>query len=242
LTRSVGGFRSRPLNQAQKNRASRAGARIVRPSPSRIDRAAPGGSADHRQGRPGEGPRAHFRLRHRARLPAVVERADPHVGNRKPVHAQGRNGAVGGAAGLSPGREDGRVSLLEAFIESISLTTDLDRWDQGSASLTLMTLHCAKGLEFDVVYMVGMEEEVFPHVNSFRPDVHDLEEERRLCYVGMTRAKSRLTFTYAESRRLYGFRQHNLPSRFLNEIPTSLYETITRFSPESDEEETVILD
>lgn len=140
------------------------------------------------------------------------------------------------------GREDGRVSLLEAFIESISLTTDLDRWDQGSASLTLMTLHCAKGLEFDVVYMVGMEEEVFPHVNSFRPDVRDLEEERRLCYVGMTRAKSRLTFTYAESRRLYGFRQHNLPSRFLNEIPTSLYETITRFSPESDEEETLIFD
>ena len=138
--------------------------------------------------------------------------------------------------------KDKRHGLLEAFIESISLTTDLDRWDGGSDSLTLMTLHCAKGLEFDVVYMVGMEEEIFPHVSSFRGDREDLEEERRLCYVGMTRAKSCLTFTYAESRRLYGFRQHNLPSRFLNEIPRSLYETAGRFTSEAEEEETVVLD
>ncbi|HLD56500.1 MAG TPA: 3'-5' exonuclease, partial [Candidatus Omnitrophota bacterium] len=114
--------------------------------------------------------------------------------------------------------------LLEAFIESISLMTDLDTWDGGSNSVTLMTLHTAKGLEFPIVFMVGMEEEIFPHVNSFGEDFQDLEEERRLCYVGITRAKEKLYFVYANSRRLYGTRQHNLPSRFLNEIPSHLFE------------------
>ncbi|HLD56239.1 MAG TPA: 3'-5' exonuclease, partial [Candidatus Omnitrophota bacterium] len=113
--------------------------------------------------------------------------------------------------------------LLEAFIESITLTTDIDTWDGGSNSLTLMTLHTAKGLEFPIVFMVGMEEEIFPHVNSFGSDTRDLEEERRLCYVGITRAKEKLYFIYADSRRLYGSRQHNLPSRFLNEIPSHLF-------------------
>jgi DNA helicase-2/ATP-dependent DNA helicase PcrA len=125
---------------------------------------------------------------------------------------------------LNAGQNTGGEGLLEAFIESVSLVTDLDSWDGGSNSLTLMTLHCAKGLEFPIVFMVGMEEEIFPHVNSFGGDVSDLEEERRLCYVGMTRAKEKLYFVYADSRRLYGSRQHNLPSRFLNEIPSNLFE------------------
>ncbi len=90
--------------------------------------------------------------------------------------------------------------------------------------MTMMSLHTAKGLEFPVVFMVGMEEEIFPHVNSFSGGTQELEEERRLCYVGMTRAKEKLYFVYADSRRLYGSRQHNLPSRFLNEIPTDLLE------------------
>jgi DNA helicase II / ATP-dependent DNA helicase PcrA len=125
--------------------------------------------------------------------------------------------------------------LLEAFLESISLTTDLDEWDGGSNSLTLMTLHSAKGLEFPIVYMVGMEEEIFPHVNAFTGDDRDLEEERRLCYVGITRAKRKLTLTYAHSRRLYGFQKFNLPSRFLSEIPSSLYEeTHSMLSPAYD--------
>jgi DNA helicase II / ATP-dependent DNA helicase PcrA len=131
--------------------------------------------------------------------------------------------------------------MLEAFLESISLTTDLDSWDGGSNSLTLMTLHTAKGLEFPHVYMVGVEEEVFPHVNAFDGEGHELEEERRLCYVGMTRAKEKLTLIYANSRRLYGFRSHNLPSRFLNEIPPHLYAETGRLSSHL-EEETVLLD
>ncbi len=133
-----------------------------------------------------------------------------------------------------------REGLLEAFIESITLTSDVDTWEAGSNSLTLMTIHCAKGLEFPIVFMVGMEEEIFPHVRSFGGDIQDLEEERRLCYVGMTRAKEKLYLAYANSRRLYGSRQHNLPSRFLNEIPPHLYDQADRVGSTIDE--TVFLD
>ncbi len=124
--------------------------------------------------------------------------------------------------GNTGAREFKFQGMLAQFLETISLTTDLDGWDVGSNSLTLMTLHSAKGLEFPIVYMVGMEEEIFPHVNVFSQDSEDLEEERRLCYVGMTRAKEKLTFTYANSRRLYGTQKFNLPSRFLSEIPSTL--------------------
>jgi len=112
---------------------------------------------------------------------------------------------------------------LHAFIESISLMTNLDTWDAGTDILTLMTLHTAKGLEFPIVYMVGLEEGIFPNINSYTDDPSDLEEERRLCYVGITRAKDKLHMTYARERRLYGTRQSNLSSRFLNELPDHLY-------------------
>ncbi|HOW59440.1 MAG TPA: UvrD-helicase domain-containing protein [Candidatus Omnitrophota bacterium] len=116
-------------------------------------------------------------------------------------------------------------SPLESFLESIELVTDLDAWDQGTNVLTLMTLHTAKGLEFPIVYMVGMEEGIFPHVNSYMGASDEMEEERRLCYVGITRAREKLHLSYATQRRLYGAVQHNLPSRFLNEIPAGLYDT-----------------
>jgi DNA helicase-2/ATP-dependent DNA helicase PcrA len=120
--------------------------------------------------------------------------------------------------------EEEAGNLLESFLESISLTTDLDRWESGSNTLALMTFHTAKGLEFPIVFITGMEEEIFPHVHSFGESTEDLEEERRLCYVGMTRAKEKLCLSYADTRRLYGSRQHNLPSRFLNEIPAHLFD------------------
>lgn len=129
-----------------------------------------------------------------------------------------------------PNQEVSREGLLDAFLESIALRSDADDVETETEWLTLMTIHCAKGLEFPVVFMVGMEEEIFPHVNSFGEDVRELEEERRLCYVGMTRAKEKLYMTYANSRRLYGFREHNLPSRFLNEIPPELCDMPDRFS------------
>lgn len=118
---------------------------------------------------------------------------------------------------------DNTATQLEAFIESITLESDVDQLRDQDNVLNLMTLHSAKGLEFRVVFMVGMEEEVFPHVNVLAGGDSALEEERRLCYVGITRAKEKLHLSYADCRRLYGYRSFNLPSRFLGEIPSNLY-------------------
>lgn len=106
---------------------------------------------------------------------------------------------------------------LDSFLEEISLLSDIDQADQSSDAVTLMTMHSAKGLEFPVVFMVGMEETIFPHSRAFY-DQADMEEERRLCYVGMTRAREELYMSYAARRLLYGGQQHNPPSRFLSEF------------------------
>lgn len=106
---------------------------------------------------------------------------------------------------------------LEGFLEEVALVSDLDGADFGSDAVTLMTLHSAKGLEFPVVFMTGLEETLLPHSRALY-DQHEMEEERRLCYVGMTRAREELFMTYTTSRMLYGGVQHNLPSRFLSEI------------------------
>ena len=89
--------------------------------------------------------------------------------------------------------------------------------DESAGQVTLMTLHNAKGLEFRAVFMLGMEDGIFPHMRSI--EENDIEEERRLCYVGMTRARERLTMTHAMRRSLYGRTDTNLPSRFLDELP-----------------------
>lgn len=106
---------------------------------------------------------------------------------------------------------------LEGFLEEVSLVSDLDSADFNGDAVTLMTLHAAKGLEFPVVFMAGLEETVFPHSRALY-DQSEMEEERRLCYVGMTRARQELYLIYATSRMLYGGVQHNPPSRFLSEI------------------------
>ncbi len=106
---------------------------------------------------------------------------------------------------------------LDGFLEEVALVSDLDSADFGSDSVTLMTLHAAKGLEFPVVFMAGMEETIFPHSRALY-DQSEMEEERRLCYVGMTRAREELYLISASSRMLYGGVQHNPPSRFLSEI------------------------
>jgi DNA helicase II / ATP-dependent DNA helicase PcrA len=106
---------------------------------------------------------------------------------------------------------------LTSFLEEVALVSDLDNLKDASNAVTLMTLHSAKGLEFPVVFMPGMEESLLPHGRSLF-DQSELEEERRLCYVGMTRAKEELYMLYADSRILYGGIQHNPPSRFLSEI------------------------
>ena len=110
-----------------------------------------------------------------------------------------------------------------------SIRLSLDAGEHEAAefedSVQLMTLHSAKGLEFPLVFMVGMEESLFPHKRSM-DDPTQLEEERRLCYVGITRAMQKLYLTYAESRRLYGEDNYHSPSRFLREIPKKLLQEV----------------
>lgn len=106
---------------------------------------------------------------------------------------------------------------LSGFLEEVALVSDLDSMEDRADAVTLMTLHAAKGLEFPVVFMIGMEESVFPHSRALF-DADEMEEERRLCYVGMTRAKEELHLVSAASRMLFGTTQHNPPSRFLSEL------------------------
>ncbi|HET8999004.1 MAG TPA: UvrD-helicase domain-containing protein [bacterium] len=112
-------------------------------------------------------------------------------------------------------------STLEAFLQHLALVTDVDTWEDRADRVTLMTLHSAKGLEFPVVVLAGLEEGLFPHVRSIEEEA-GIEEERRLCYVGMTRAKRRLILTYARQRAAFGTARPSLPSRFLAEIPENL--------------------
>ncbi|MEN8160607.1 MAG: 3'-5' exonuclease, partial [Myxococcota bacterium] len=131
-----------------------------------------------------------------------------------------------GAQDFTPADEDadGR-SLLEQFLDQVALVSDLDSAELRDDRVSLMTVHSAKGLEFPVVYVAGLEEGVFPHQASSR-DAKAIEEERRLCYVAMTRAMERLTLCWAHERRRYGSRSFGTPSRFLDEIPSDLVERL----------------
>jgi DNA helicase-2/ATP-dependent DNA helicase PcrA len=114
---------------------------------------------------------------------------------------------------------------LADFLEQVSLVGEQDEYDEEAGSVTLMTLHNAKGLEFPVVFIIGLEDGVFPHYRSMS-DQAELEEERRLMYVGVTRARERLYLTHAWSRTLFGTSSYNPPSRFLGEIPGELVRSI----------------
>ncbi len=115
-----------------------------------------------------------------------------------------------------------QANSLEEFLEEASLVADADEVEGEGSVVTLMTLHTAKGLEYPVVFIAGMEEGIFPHLRALGED-HELEEERRLCYVGVTRARERLYLSYAWCRSLWGAVQYNPPSRFVNEIPERLF-------------------
>jgi DNA helicase-2/ATP-dependent DNA helicase PcrA len=110
------------------------------------------------------------------------------------------------------------IRLLQAFLEGVALVSDADQVDPASGAVTLMTLHTAKGLEFDTVAMIGMEEGLLPHSRAAM-DERELEEERRLCFVGMTRAKRHLIMSRALVRTHRGLRERTIPSQFLNELP-----------------------
>ena len=110
---------------------------------------------------------------------------------------------------------------LAEFLEATSLVADSDQLGGDGTKVSLMTMHIAKGLEFPAVFLVGMEDGIFPHMRSLGDPV-ELEEERRLCYVGITRAERHLYISHAWSRMIYGRGGRSIPSRFLNEIPDEL--------------------
>jgi DNA helicase-2/ATP-dependent DNA helicase PcrA len=134
------------------------------------------------------------------------------------VEAHGRIENLGELVGSA--RE---FTVLDEFLEQVSLVSDTDELDEEDQAV-LMTLHSAKGLEFPAVFIVGAEEGVFPH-NRALTEPDEMEEERRLAYVGITRAMQRLFISHAWSRMLFGSTQYNPPSRFLEEIPDSLVES-----------------
>ncbi|MHB8841962.1 MAG: DNA helicase PcrA [Candidatus Aquicultor sp.] len=140
------------------------------------------------------------------------------------MEAEGRAENVREFIGVIKEFEESRVSCtLDEFLEEIALITDIDSYDDDNNAVTLMTVHNAKGLEFDIVFIVGMEDGIFPHIRSMT-DTSELEEERRLFYVGITRAMQKLYLCNAWSRNLWGGVNYNSPSRFLQEIPAELLE------------------
>src|SRR5947207_5756739 len=137
------------------------------------------------------------------------------------IEAQGRIENLQELVGVAREYQENADELsLSHFLQEISLYSDQDSIRGEESLVTLMTLHNAKGLEFRAVYLIGMEEGIFPHARSI--EEQGIEEERRLCYVGMTRAKELLTLTHASSRSLWGSRGYNLPSRFLDELPNNV--------------------
>ncbi len=144
------------------------------------------------------------------------------------IEAEGRaenlEALVDGAAEFDVNRElegEGEMSALEEFLQQIPLYTQQDELRDESA-ITLMTLHNAKGLEYDTVFIIGCEDGAFPHMKALEEGGE--EEERRLCYVGITRARRRLYMTWTRERRLFGRAERNLPSRFVDELPEDLIE------------------
>jgi DNA helicase-2/ATP-dependent DNA helicase PcrA len=160
--------------------------------------------------------------------PRMVELAGRESGymmeleEERTVEAQGRIENIQELSGVAAelAARDPESGLAE-FLEQVSLIGEQDEYEEEDSSVTLMTLHIAKGLEFPIVFIVGMEDGIFPHFRSMT-DQAELEEERRLAYVGVTRAQERLYLTHAWSRTIYGQTQYNPPSRFLGEIPEHL--------------------
>ena len=155
----------------------------------------------------------------------LVEHYRKEKGDRGLDRIENLEELVSAARDFKPTQEDEELPLVSAFLSHAALESGEGQAAAFEDSVQLMTLHAAKGLEFGNVFLVGLEEGLFPHQRSVS-DPAQLEEERRLCYVGITRAMRQLTFTYAESRRLHGSDYYPQASRFLREIPAELVQEV----------------
>ena len=126
------------------------------------------------------------------------------------------------ASSIAQYEKENEQPTLSGFLEEVALISDIDQFDSESDAVVLMTVHSAKGLEFNNVFLVGLEEGIFPGQQSIYGTEEDIEEERRLAYVALTRAKRKLHISNAYTRMLFGSTNRNMPSRFLEEVPKEL--------------------
>ncbi len=166
----------------------------------------------------------HEQVDHVVQSSGLIEHYKKEKGDRGEGRVENLLELVSAARGFSPEGETD-MQPLESFLAHAVLESGEGQADPYSDCVQMMTLHSAKGLEFPVVFLAGMEDGLFPHQRS-AADLAALEEERRLCYVGATRAMRQLYITYAEQRRLYGVDQYSQPSRFIHELPPELVEEI----------------
>src|ERR1700728_3154366 len=168
----------------------------------------------------------HEQVDHVIQMSGLIEHFKKEKGERGEGRIENLLELVSAARGFSPETEaESELSPLESFLAHAVLESGEGQADPYDDCVQMMTLHSAKGLEFPVVFLAGMEDGLFPHQRSVA-DLAGLEEERRLCYVGATRAMRQLYITYAEQRRLYGVDTYCQPSRFINELPADLVEEI----------------
>src|ERR1700728_4725322 len=173
-----------------------------------------------------EGMELHEQVDHVIQMSGLIEHFKKEKGERGEGRVENLLELVSAARGFSPETDaENELSPLESFLAHAVLESGEGQADPYDDCVQMMTLHSAKGLEFPVVFMAGMEDGLFPHQRSVA-DLAGLEEERRLCYVGATRAMRHLYITYAEQRRLYGVDTYGQPSRFIGELPPELVEEI----------------
>jgi DNA helicase-2/ATP-dependent DNA helicase PcrA len=173
-----------------------------------------------------QGLELHEQVDHVIQASGLIEHFKKEKGERGEARIENLLELVSAARGFSPESEaESELSPLESFLAHAVLESGEGQADPYDDCVQMMTLHSAKGLEFPVVFLAGMEDGLFPHQRSVA-DLAGLEEERRLCYVGATRAMRHLYITYAEQRRLYGVDTYGQPSRFIGELPAELIEEI----------------
>lgn len=188
----------------------------------------------------------HEQVDHVLQMSGLIEHYKKDKAERGEARVENLEELVTAARNFQPEGEAGELPPLEAFLAHAVLESGEGQADAWEDCVQMMTLHTAKGLEFPVVFMCGMEDGLFPHQRSLN-DLDGLEEERRLCYVGMTRAMKQLYLTYAEQRRLHGVDNYGMASRFIKEVPEELVEEVRpriqvsrpvlagRFKPPSEE-------